>query len=175
MYFSKFPKLNYDIKGDGNLSQFTHILKRVKLAVNASANTKVFDYYQVAMGEKPEDIAFKYYGDASLHWVVLIVNDVIDRFHQWPMGVEAFEQYLQDKYSNPNGIHHYEITKTSGDTSEVINIGPDKTSHPTAVSVSNYQFEEDVQVQRGQIRILKKDFLVQFIREFKALMSEGTG
>ena len=31
MYFSKFPKLNYDIKGDGNLSQFTHILKRVKL------------------------------------------------------------------------------------------------------------------------------------------------
>ena len=175
MYFSKFPKLNYDIKGDGNLSQFTHILKRVKLATNAAANTKIFDYYQVAMGEKPEDIAFKYYGDASLHWVVLIVNDVIDRFHQWPMGVEAFEQYLKDKYSNPNGIHHYEITKTSGDTSEVINIGPDKTSHPTAVSVSNYQFEEDVQVQRGQIRILKKDFLVQFIREFKALMSEGTG
>ena len=34
MYFSKFPKLNYDIKGDGNLSQFTHILKRVKLSSN---------------------------------------------------------------------------------------------------------------------------------------------
>ena len=29
MYFSKFPKLNYDIKGDGNLSQFTHILKEL--------------------------------------------------------------------------------------------------------------------------------------------------
>ena len=38
------------------------------------------------------------------------------------MGV-SFEQFLKDKYDNPNGIHHYEITKTSGDTSEVINIG----------------------------------------------------
>ena len=46
-----------------------------------------------------------------------------------PMGVE-FEQFLKDKYDNPNGIHHYEITKNSGDTSEVINIGQDKTSHP---------------------------------------------
>lgn len=174
MYFSKFPKLNYDIKGDGNLSQFTHILKRVKLAANAAANTKIFDYYQVAMGEKPEDIAFKYYGDASLHWIVIIVNDVVDRFHQWPMGVEAFEQFLKDKYDNPNGIHHYEITKTSGDTSEVINIGSDKTSHPTAVSVSNYQYEESVQVARGQIRLLKKEFLFQFIKEFKTLLSEGT-
>ena len=90
------------------------------------------------------------------------------------MGVEAFEQFLKDKYDNPNGIHHYEITKTSGDTSEVINIGPDKTSHPTAVSVSNYQYEESVQVARGQIRLLKKEFLFQFIKEFKTLLSEGT-
>ena len=81
---------------------------------------------------------------------------------------KGFEEYLNDKYDNPNGIHHYEITKTSGDTSEVINIGPDKTSHPTdSVSVSNYQYEESVQVQRGQIRLLKKDYLFQFIKEFK--------
>ena len=30
-YFSKFPKLVYDIKGNGNDALFTHILKRVKL------------------------------------------------------------------------------------------------------------------------------------------------
>ena len=34
------------------------------------------------------------------------------------------------------------------DTSEVINIDPDKTSHPTTVSVSNYQYEESVQVSK---------------------------
>ena len=44
-----------------------------------------------------------------------------------------------------------------------------------SVSVSNYQYEEDIQIQRGQIRLLKKDYLFQFIKEFKLLMmSEGT-
>ena len=53
-YFSKFPKLFYDIKANGELSVYTHILKRVKLHASAAANTKVFDYYQVGFGEKPE-------------------------------------------------------------------------------------------------------------------------
>ena len=30
-YFNKFPKLIYDINGDGEVALFTHILKRVKL------------------------------------------------------------------------------------------------------------------------------------------------
>ena len=113
-YFSKFPKLVYDIKGNGNDALFTHILKRVKLHSAASANSKVFDYYQVVEGEKPEDIAHKYYGDANYHWVILLVNDITDRYHQWPMTVPQFEQFVADKYSNPNGLHHYEISQDSG-------------------------------------------------------------
>ena len=119
-YFSKFPKLVYDIKGDGNDALFTHILKRVKLHSAASANTKVFDYYQVVEGEKPEDIAHKYYGNANLHWVILLVNDIVDRFHQWPMTVPQFEQFVADKYDNPNGIHHYEISQDSGESTTKI-------------------------------------------------------
>ena len=38
------------------------------------------------------------------------------------MSVQDLEEYLNDKYDRFNGIHHYEITKTSGDTIEVINI-----------------------------------------------------
>ena len=104
-YFSKFPKLNYDIKGDNKLELFTHILKRVKLHTVAKTNTQLFDYYQVNQGEKPEDIAFKYYGDATLHWVILLVNDIVDRFHQWPMTVPQFEKFVADKYTNPDALH----------------------------------------------------------------------
>ena len=80
-----------------------------------------------------------------------------------PMGV-TFEQFLKDKYDNPNGTHHYEITKTSGDTSEVINIDPDKTSHPTPVSVSNYQYEESVQASRESNKIIKKRILISIYK-----------
>ena len=26
----------------------------------------------------------------------------------------SFQQYIKDKYSNPDGIHHYEVTQSSG-------------------------------------------------------------
>ena len=39
------------------------------------------------MGEKPEDIDLNIMVMSSLHWIVIIVNDVIDRFHQWINGV----------------------------------------------------------------------------------------
>ena len=173
-YFSKFPKINYDIKGDNNLKLFTHILKRVKLHSVAKTNTQLFDYYQVNQGEKPEDIAFKYYGDATLHWVILLVNDIVDRFHQWPMTVPQFEKFVIDKYDNPDGLHHYEIPQVSGDTTTTINIGTDNTGHPTASNISNRQFEETQQLIYSQIRLLKTEFLNQFVREFEDLVTEGT-
>lgn len=174
-YFSKFPQLIYDIKGNGNLSLFTHILKRVKLNANAASASTIFDYFQVTGGDKPEDIAFKYYGNATLHWVILLVNNITDRFHQWPMTVPQFEAFVADKYTSPDGIHHYTITQTSGDTTKTINIGSDNTGHSaTAASVTNRQFELDLQTEYSKIRLIHKDYINQFITEFEDLTSEGT-
>ena len=116
-YFNKFPKLIYDIKGNGEVSLFTHILKRVKLNAVSTTNTQLFDYYQVSQGEKPEDIAFKYYGDAELHWVVLMFNDVTDRFYQWPMTQPQFDEFLTDKYGagNEDSAHCLLYTSDAAD------------------------------------------------------------
>ena len=172
-YFSKFPKLVYDIKGNGNDALFTHILKRVKLHSAASANSKVFDYYQVVEGEKPEDIAHKYYGDANYHWVILLVNDITDRYHQWPMTVPQFEQFVADKYSNPNGLHHYEISQTSGDTSIKIDVGTSNSNYPTATAITNFEYEQEQQDSKRKIRLLDPIYIDPFVEEFKSLMNES--
>ena len=39
------------------------------------------------------------------------------------MSVQKFEQFIKDKYDNPQAIHHYEITQTSGDTTVTIDVG----------------------------------------------------
>ena len=57
-----------------------------------------------------------------LHWVILLVNDIYDRYHQWPMNVNQFQSYITDKYDDVNAVHHYEISQKSGDTTEKINI-----------------------------------------------------
>ena len=115
-YFEKFPKIYYDTKGDGNYKVMTDILTRIKLNDAVKENILEFDYYNVKDGETPEMIAHKYYEDPELHWTIIVANDIIDYYTEWPMSVRKFEEFVKDKYDNPQGIHHYEITQTSGET-----------------------------------------------------------
>ena len=45
--------------------------------------------------------------------------------------MKQFLQFVNDKYDNVDGTHHYEISQSSGDTSKKINIGTDNTDYPT--------------------------------------------
>lgn len=166
-----FPNLSYDAKGNGNETIMKDIFRRVKLVTE---NQLVeFDYYNVQNGEAPEIIAHKYYGDSEMHWTILVVNDIIDYYSDWPMSVQAFEQYVSDKYTNPNGVHHYEITQTSGDTTETINVGMNTTDYPSATAVSNYQYEQTLQEQKSQIRLIQPRFIDDFVKEFEKKIKEG--
>ena len=95
-YFDKFPKIYYDANGDGKYKVMTDILSRVKLTANIKENLLEFDYYNVKDGETPEMIAHKYYDDPELHWTILVANEVIDYYSDWPMSVQMFEQFVKD-------------------------------------------------------------------------------
>ena len=95
MYFGNFPTIIYDSVGDGNLKIVTNLLKRVAVRAKVKTNTFLFDTYDVAEGETPEMIAHKLYGDSNLHWVILYINNVTDRYHQWPMSAGQFLSFLK--------------------------------------------------------------------------------
>ena len=40
-------------------------------------------HMMLRMVETPEIIADKLYQDPELHWIVMLVNNVTDRYHQW--------------------------------------------------------------------------------------------
>lgn len=169
-YFRRFPKIQYDVNGDGQTQLVTNITKRIAMNSKIQSNTVIFDIYDVPVGDKPEDVAFKYYDDATLHWVILLVNNITDRYHQWPMSLQMFENYLNDKYVEPSATHHYEIEQESGDTTTTINIGTDNTDYPSAVAISNRQYEEGLQEEYGRIRLLRKEYLPQFLKEYKNIL-----
>ena len=172
MYFGSFPLIVYDSVGDGNFKIVTNLLKRVAMRSKVKANTLIFDTYDVKEGETPEMIANKLYDDPELHWVILYVNNITDRYHQWPMNFVQFNSFLNEKYSNPNGIHHYEISQTSGDTSIKIDIGTDTTGYSEAdlTTVTNREFEEERQDTLRSIRLLDFAYVDQFVLEFRNLM-----
>jgi len=174
-YFDRFPLMTYDMKNNNVYKLVPDILRRVKLRAAIKSGVFLFDKFDVPMGDKPEDVAFKFYGDAELHWVILMTNDITDRYYQWPMTQPQLEAFLADKYDNPDGIHHYEITRTSGRTTAN---GPGDYSHLVecnsdedgASSVSNRDYEDRLQDQYRQIRLLDPKYITTFTEEFFALV-----
>ena len=178
-YFSKFPLFAYDIKNNNNYKLLPDILRRVKLRALVKSGGMLFDKYDVKENEKPEDVAFKWFGDPELHWVILMTNNITDRYYEWPMNSVQFAEFLKDKYGagNEDAIHHYEVTQDSGRTSGK---GPSDYSHKVEVnsdtdnasSISNREYEERIQDTKRQIQLLNKSFLGDFIAEFDRLITE---
>ena len=173
MYFQNFPLIPYDSVGDGQYKLVTNLLKRVALRAKVKTNSALFDTYDVKEGQTPEMVADKLYGDPNLHWIVMYVNNITDRYHQWPLTTPQFLAFLNDKYSNPDGLHHYEITQTSGDTTVTIDIGTDNTEHSGATIITNREFEEKRQDTLRSIRLLDPAYVSQFVEEFENLMGES--
>ena len=147
-------------------------MRRVKVRAKILDEVSLYDTYDVPSGERPEMTAFKHFGDTELHWIILLTNDVTDAYYGWPLSDQDFEKYVTDKYTNPQGIHHYEITQSSGDTT---GNGPDDYSHKIEVnsdtagaeSVSNYEYERRLQDEKRTIKLLNPQFLGLFIEEFE--------
>tara|TARA_B100000519_G_scaffold22839_1_gene16160 strand:- start:1586 stop:2119 length:534 start_codon:yes stop_codon:yes gene_type:complete len=172
MYFANFPVIPYDSVGNGDYKLVTNLLKRVAVRAKVKTNTALFDTYNVKEGQTPEMIADKLYGDPNLHWIIMYVNNITDRYHQWPMTTPQFLAFLNDKYSDPDGFHHWETAQTSGDTTVMINIGTDRTGmrDSTFTIVTNREFEEKRQDTLRKIRLLDPAYVDQFVEEFENLI-----
>ena len=172
-YFEMFPEIFYDMKGNGKFTLVKDIMSRVKIVSGVKENILNFDYYDVQDGETPEMIAQKYYGDVNLHWTIFVANDIIDYYEDWPMSVQRFEEFVANKYDNPQAIHHYEISQTSGDTTKIIDVGMNTTDYPSATAVSNYTYEDKLQEKKRQIRLIQPQFISKFVSEFDKKLNEN--
>ena len=172
MYFDLFPTIEYKNVGLTTTKTVTNILKRAVIRSAIKENRVIFTQYIIKGNETPESLAFDLYDDAELHWVILLSNDIYDRYHQWPMNVNQFLSYVGDKYSNPNGVLHYEISQSSGDTTVKINIGTTNADYPSATAITNIEYEEARQNKLRRIKILQPNQVATVTNEFASLMKD---
>ena len=175
-YFNQFPIVKYNLTGvNSNTKEVTDIWRNVKVRSKIANNVALFDRFDVPEGDSPETVAYKVYGDQEYFWVVCIMNNIVNRYYDWPLSFSDFEEYVKQKYAEPGAIHHYEKTQLSGDQS---GDGPGDYSHkievnstdPDAQSVSNYEYESRLQDQKRQIKLLDKGYLNTFVEEFERLV-----
>ena len=77
-FFAKYPKLLF------NNRLVTDIIARTSIRERYSDKLSIFYPYTLQEGDTPEIIAEKYYGDPEKHWIVLLANNIIDPFFEFP-------------------------------------------------------------------------------------------
>ena len=108
MYFQKFPYTFYTLDDRKTTQLIQNILIRNKINDEVKNSFVLYDEYDVRDGDTPEILAYKFYGDSNLHWLILHMNEILDPRFDWPLDTRKFQDYLNSKYPDINGIDHYE-------------------------------------------------------------------
>jgi hypothetical protein len=182
-YFRPFPTTPYRVPGTNNTVSAVDITRRFRIVELIRGLNATYDNYYVKDGERPDIVAYEYYGDVTLDWVILLVNQMHDPYFQWCMSYDQFQEYLKQKYGSVEyalrEIHHYEKIiqqeTTNYDDEGIIRNIPEKTltvDYTTYASliaterkaVTYYEFEEQKNEFNRHILLLDVN-MVYVIRE----------
>jgi len=96
----------YSLNKNNTIPYLDYILidNTVRLNIQAIVkdNISFLEKYRVIDNETPETLAYDFYGDPDLNWVIMTINNIIDPFHDWVIPDNIFREYLKNKYA-PDG------------------------------------------------------------------------
>jgi len=93
-YFEKFPLIQYanTIAVD--------ITRSVKILDSVYNNPHLYYLYDIKQGERPDNIADRYYQDQYSDWILHLSNKIIDPYYQWYLQSEDFNAFVAKKYGS---------------------------------------------------------------------------
>lgn len=169
-YFKKFPKAFYSIDNFQTMTYVTNIVARFKFFDEVLQNRSAFYPYVIPDGERADTIADKYYGDSKYAWVINSFNQYIDPLWQWPLSDIEFQAYITREYGSvaeaESDIEFY--YKTINDREYVVNSTDSYDRTETA-----YQFEQRINEDRRNIKLLDPRYLSKLEKELKALFADA--
>ena len=200
-YFRNIPDFEYvnrtkDGQFISNYTQVKNFFKRGKLREDIFQDLTVFEKYSVKGDDRPDNVAFEIYGDANLDWVVLLSNNIVNIQNEWPLGQQAFETYILDKYGTSaklDEIHHYESVEVKDSSGVIIfpkgvrvSVGQSVSYHesltseqvtvnPVSKAVTNYQYEQDVNDKKRRIFLIKPIYLNVVFDDLEEMMQYKKG
>ena len=191
-YFRQLPDLDYpSLRNDRNSAYDYHlvknIFKRALMRDDVFDEVTAFTKYSVQGDERPDQVAYDFYGDSGLDWVVLTTNNIIHVRDEWPMGNQDFLTYLNDKYTDQelSNIHHYETDLLRDSQGKLIqpkglNVPGDYSISfldngvlRTESKITSFTFlehETNLNDNKRNINILRPEYLTTFLENFAEIM-----
>lgn len=99
-FFSRFPKIGYDISGDGSFVLLTNIVNNVALHHLDTDSSTNYTFYEITDGERPDTVSYNLYGTPEYHWTFFIINNDLrgGLSDAWPISNQQFERMLENEY-----------------------------------------------------------------------------
>ena len=173
-YFRPFPKVNYQLKKNNNPLLLTNITLRFKVRETLKTKVAIYYDYVVKDSDRPDLIAYKYYEDETLDWVLFLINDIVDPYYDWPMDQRTFNNYMKSLYGSVDSAKStvFEYRKILNDTGHLIDgtiipkrtVVVDTNTYNSLAPASReiiyaYNYYEDLNDKKRRIRILDKSFI----------------
>lgn len=188
-FFKYVPNVKVRIKNQrqNNVSPYVvakNIFRRVKLIDKYEDFVLGFQQYTVPNGARPDNVAYEFYQDANYDWVVLICNNIVNLYKEWPLSEDELYRYTKRLYGDVDGIHHYETLAVYDDYNNVLlpeglevnsdfrYYRPDGTAAPNVViPITNYEYERGENEKKENIWLLRPAYVEQFVEEFRSLVA----
>ena len=200
-YFRQLPDLNYVSRlPNAKISDYIkvkNLFKKGKLREDIFQNVSFFTKYKIKGDDRPDNVAFEFYGDSKLDWLILTCNNVINIQTEWPLQQPDFDRYMLEKYDTYdnlfNGVHHYETYEVKDSNGVVFVKAGLKTDETFAfkytdtrsgtqvdltnvsVPVTNYEYEVDIEDAKRNIFLLKPKYLNVVRDDLEEMMSYKKG
>ena len=186
--FDRWPTVSYDVKKNGKPIELTNITLRFKINELLRDKSVVMYDYDVQDGERPDIIAYKYYDDETLDWVILLINNIIDPQFEWPLDDRSFERYMRKKYGSletaKQTVHVYEKILRQQSVLFDGTIIPEKrvvvdkdtydlTSPTLRRTVDKYTYELELNEARSRIKILDNRYITGLVSTYESSIEKA--
>lgn len=189
-YFSIVPNIRVGYPGSKNTWDqeyvvMKNIFRRTTMDFSKNKAVMTFEKYVIFGDDKPYQVSQRIYGSPKYEWVILLTNNIVNVYSQWPKSNDEFDIYFRKKYgTNIEGLYHYVTKKVEYQGIEVVEegtvvdvdykftlpngtvIGSDSLVRP----VSNYEYEYTKNEEKRSIYLINPFVIDDFIVEMERLL-----
>ena len=201
-YFKKLPNFEYVSRLPGakigDYVTVKNLFKKGALEEDILSNLAFHTKYKIKGNDRPDNVAFDFYGKSNLDWLVLLCNNIINIQTEWPLLQNDFDRFLLDKYGSYdklNETHHYETQEIKNSKDVVIvpkglqcasdysvtyyDYNSDKEvivlSKDCTTAVTNYEYESEIEDNKRNIFLLKPRYISVIRNDIDASMPYKKG
>ena len=194
-YFKYLPSIEYisPLESKSSINTFIeakNLFRRIKLSDNAFSSPYVFNKYIIQEGDRPDTVAYKYYGDSSLDWLVIFGAAIINQRTDWPLTSDELYEFASKKYGNDlTAIREYRTRQVKDSDGRIILpagyvVNQDFTipnpDNPTSTlnpvqGITNWEYETEQNEKKKEINLVKPSFVPSIRREVETVMKYKPG